>query len=70
MPLTARQAPLSMQWCLACHRDPQSQLRPQSQIFNMRWKPPPNQRELGQRLRLLYHLHSTDVLTSCSTCHH
>lgn len=70
MPLTERQAPLSMQWCLACHRNPESQLRPQSEIFNMRWKPPADQREIGQRLRLLYHLHSTDVLTSCSTCHH
>lgn len=69
MPLTERQAPLSMQWCLACHRDPESHLRPQSQIFNMRWKPPANQSELGRRLRLFYHLHSTDVLTSCSTCH-
>jgi hypothetical protein len=69
MPLTERQAPLSMQWCLSCHRDPQQQLRPPSQIFNMRWRPPAGQRELGERLRRFYHLESTRVLTSCSTCH-
>jgi hypothetical protein len=69
MPLTERQAPLSMQWCLGCHRNPEDYLRPPSQVFNMRWRRPPNQRELGQRLRLFYHLHSTRLLTSCSTCH-
>jgi hypothetical protein len=27
MPLTARVAPLTMQWCLECHRHPETQLR-------------------------------------------
>lgn len=69
MPLTERQAPLSMQWCLGCHKDPERQLRPPSQIFNMSWRPAADQRELGRRLRASYHLHSTRLLTSCSTCH-
>ena len=69
MPLTERQAPLSMQWCLGCHKDPERQLRPPSQIFNMSWRPAADQRELGRRLRTFYHLHSTRLLTSCSTCH-
>ncbi len=32
--------PLSMSWCLDCHRDPTPNLRPQDQVTNMTWKPP------------------------------
>ena len=33
-----RQAqPLSMGWCLECHRDPTPRLRPVSEITNMQW---------------------------------
>ena len=69
MPLTARTAPLQMQWCLACHRHPESSLREPSQVFDMQWQPPADQAERGRRLRTTYHLHSTEVLTACSTCH-
>jgi Cytochrome c7 and related cytochrome c len=31
-------APLAMGWCLDCHREPASQLRPRSEITNMTWK--------------------------------
>ena len=31
--------PLSMGWCLECHRDPKPNLRPKDQITNMEWKP-------------------------------
>lgn len=35
-----RQAePLSMSWCLECHRDPSAHIRPKDQITNMTWKP-------------------------------
>jgi hypothetical protein len=69
MPLTSRSASLRMQWCLECHRAPERQLRPRDQIFNMHWQPPPDQVLRGKRLRQSYHIHSTEVLTSCSTCH-
>jgi hypothetical protein len=29
--------PLSMGWCLDCHRDPEPNLRPRDQITNMAW---------------------------------
>ena len=32
--------PLSMGWCLECHRDPEPHRRPLSEITNMTWKPP------------------------------
>ena len=31
--------PLSMGWCLDCHRDPAPHLRPRSEITNMAWRP-------------------------------
>jgi hypothetical protein len=31
--------PLSMSWCLDCHRNPGPQLRPPAEVTNMKWKP-------------------------------
>ncbi len=31
--------PISMEWCLRCHRDPAPSLRPKDQITNMAWEP-------------------------------
>jgi hypothetical protein len=31
--------PISMGWCLECHRDPTRNLRPKDQITNMEWRP-------------------------------
>ena len=31
--------PISMGWCLECHRDPSPNLRPKDQITNMSWTP-------------------------------
>ena len=69
MPLTNRVASLKMQWCLDCHRAPERYLRPADKVFEMSWQPPPDQLERGRRLRQQYRLHTTDVLTACSTCH-
>jgi len=30
-------APLSMGWCLSCHRDPEPNLRPPEEVTNMAW---------------------------------
>jgi hypothetical protein len=30
--------PLAMAWCLECHRDPASHLRPETELTNMSWK--------------------------------
>jgi hypothetical protein len=66
MPLMWQAASLRMKWCLDCHRDPAMQVRPRDQVFNMAYTPPPNQRELGEKLVAEYHIVSR---TSCSTCH-
>jgi hypothetical protein len=31
---------LQMEWCLDCHRNPSKNLRPTSQIYNMDWQAP------------------------------
>jgi hypothetical protein len=67
MPLTARTQPLSMQWCLDCHRAPQRFLRPRDQVFAMGWKAR-DQQELGLALVRRYHI-DTRRLTDCSVCH-
>jgi hypothetical protein len=69
MPLIFQASPLTMQWCLDCHRNPQVNLRPKEEIFNMNWAAPANQEEVGKKLAADYKLRSTSELTSCSTCH-
>jgi hypothetical protein len=69
MPLVYQASPLNMQWCLECHRNPQANLRPKDQIFNMDWNAPANQEEVGRKLAAGYKLRTTAELTNCSTCH-
>ncbi|HKY03482.1 MAG TPA: cytochrome c3 family protein, partial [Blastocatellia bacterium] len=69
MPLMFQTASLQMEWCLACHRNPESSLRPPDKIYDMSWQPPANQAEQGRALARDYKIQSTAVLTSCSTCH-
>lgn len=61
---------LQMEWCLACHRDPAPNIRPQSEIYNTSWSPdditPEQQREVDEKVKKL---RSKEMLTSCSTCH-
>ena len=69
MPLVFQANTLLMQWCLDCHRDPEPALRPKDQVFNMDWKAPDNQAELGAKLRTEYKIRTKEELVSCSTCH-
>jgi hypothetical protein len=69
MPLVYQQAPLTMQWCVNCHRNPAPNLRPRDQVFNMNWLPPADNPGLGEQLAREYRIASVDQLTSCSTCH-
>jgi hypothetical protein len=66
MPLTRQAQSLQMEWCLACHREPERFVRPREEVFNMSWEPPADQLALGRELVKEYHIRS---LTSCSTCH-
>lgn len=66
MPLTWRAAPLTMQWCLDCHREPERFVRPREHVFDMDWKPKVDQRVLGRRLVKKYNIESE---TDCVICH-
>jgi len=62
-----RQAePLSMGWCLRCHRNPELHLRPLDQVTNMAWQPPADQREFAARVIQTKEINPP---VSCSGCH-
>jgi hypothetical protein len=77
MPAIYQAASLQMEWCLACHREPERYLRPREQVFNMDWNgdsflaenTTPQRLEEARKLKAEYRIRSTAVLTSCSTCH-
>lgn len=58
--------PLSMSWCLSCHRDPDMSLRPLDQITSMTWEPQDNQKEFAARVKADKHMNPP---TDCSGCH-
>lgn len=66
MPLMWQAEPLTMEWCLDCHRHPERYVRPRSEVFNMAYRAPADQEVFGRKLVAEYHIQS---LTSCSTCH-
>jgi len=69
MPLMFQASTLEMSWCLDCHRHPENVLRPHDQVFNMDWKAPADQAEIGKKLAVEYKIRTANELTSCSTCH-
>ena len=68
MALMRQQEPLTMGWCLECHRHPERHLRPKDRVFDMSWQAPPDQEAQGSQLLKAYHIHP-EHLTDCSTCH-
>jgi hypothetical protein len=58
--------PLSMSWCLDCHRNPEPHLRPPEFVTDLNWVPEDDALETGKRVREQLHIHPS---TSCSTCH-
>ena len=60
--------PLSMTFCLECHRNPHENVRPQNEVFNLNWEPPAEwaaERE-GQELVDQMKIRSSET---CSACH-
>ena len=68
MALTYRAKPLTMQFCLDCHRNPAPHLRPLDQITNMAWKPTGNREAQGHALAQQYGIRAGE-LTHCYVCH-
>ncbi len=68
MDVVEQREPLSMGWCLQCHRNPTDHLRDLSQttVTDMKWTPPDNQLELVKELIQHKHLAPPE---DCSACH-
>lgn len=60
-----QQEPLSMRWCLDCHRQPEQYLRPRDQVTTMGYQVP-DQLALGKELK---EKHGINPPTHCSGCH-
>ncbi len=58
--------PLSMSWCLECHRNPTPHLRHPNDVTNMEWVPEGDAAEFGKVIAEKYNIKPN---TSCSTCH-
>ncbi|MGH9887069.1 MAG: cytochrome c3 family protein [bacterium] len=70
MAQVSQATPLSMGWCLSCHRDPAPNLRPRSEITTMGWAAAnhagSDSAATGERFMQEY---GVARLTTCSTCH-
>ncbi len=69
MEVVQQDQPLTMGWCLNCHRDPTPYLRPLDQITVMDYVPLEDQAVLGQQLKEDYNIREREKLMDCSLCH-
>lgn len=67
MPQIWQVRPMTMQWCLDCHREPERYIRPRESVFELGWKPPPGW-NLDEAKRLVGEYRVRRV-TDCSACH-
>lgn len=58
--------PLSMGWCLDCHRDPGPSLRPRQDLTRMNWTPPADQADIAAQVIREKQLAPPVI---CSGCH-
>jgi len=67
MEVVGQQTPLSMSWCLECHRNPAPRLRPPEHVYDLDWvSTDESPEEIGRRIQKEYNINPS---TSCSTCH-
>jgi Cytochrome c7 and related cytochrome c len=69
MPFMYQVPSLLMEWCLDCHRNPEQNIRPREEVFNIKYERPGDQLELGRRLVKQYNVKDPESITSCSICH-
>ena len=58
--------PLSMAWCLDCHRDPAGSIRPVGEVTNLGWMPDRDPVLIGREIMEAKGIHPP---TNCSGCH-
>lgn len=67
-PLLGQKAPLTMGWCLSCHRNPGPHLRPEDAIFDPSVPDPHNSPQRAEALLRHYAIETVN-LTDCYVCH-
>lgn len=60
--------PLSMAFCLECHRNPEQYIRPPEEVYNLNWERPTDPESLAE-LHSFVHDWSVNPPQSCSGCH-
>ncbi|NJK79451.1 MAG: cytochrome c3 family protein [Chloroflexaceae bacterium] len=70
MPVVWKVHDMTMGWCLDCHRNPEKNIRPREEVWNMEYEfpPPAQQAVLGAQLVNEYGIDKS-VLANCSICH-
>ena len=66
MVVVEQKEPLSMGWCLDCHRNPAPHLRPADEVTNMKWVPPADHAEFAARVMKEKGIAPPE---DCSACH-
>ena len=66
MDVVTQAKPLSMSWCLDCHRNPAPNRRPVAEVTNMKWTPPKDAEAFAAKLSSDHPVHPP---TDCSGCH-
>jgi formate-dependent nitrite reductase cytochrome c552 subunit len=60
--------PLSMSFCLDCHRNPEEKIRPLDKVYDLNWKAASEEEQLKNGTTLV-HDWKVNPPTSCSGCH-
>jgi len=71
MEVVTHNQPLTMSWCLECHRNPEPHLRPAEHVTNLAWRPEGGD-AAAEQARLLEYLHREvhiQPAQDCTTCH-
>lgn len=66
MDVVAQAQPLSMGWCLDCHRNPDPYLRPEHEVTTMDWSPPRDQLQVAALIKSEKQLRPP---LDCTGCH-
>lgn len=66
MEVVAQARPLSMSWCLDCHRNPDPYLRPEDEVTTMDWTAPKDQLQSAARIKAAKRLRPP---LDCAGCH-
>lgn len=68
MQVVRHDKPLSMAFCLECHRAPERFVRPHDEIFNLNWRPESEEEQIRRGMEAVkaHHIHAP---VTCSGCH-